>query len=226
MKKIFLLCIFLSTACFAQLQIVEEKPQARLGFFFGVGLGAGANMMKFVGNGLPYSQERAYASLLISAKLGGFYYFTKIVGLRYYYNLDLNFNPGEAEFQAGSPIHPFYILSGSHTLNADAIVNVFASKDFKVDVLAGMGLGLIAGKYGPRYKTVYDYALSPYRNNFVDFEFRFNVGTRVMFSEKYGIELMAKLPVTPATQVYGNDANNYQKSSPYYFSLDFVMERF
>lgn len=220
MRKLFLICAVVM-GCFAQLQVIENKPETKSGFFFGAGLGVGANAMKFAGiqNNLSYSEDQSYASFVVSAKVGGYYYFTKMIGLRYYYNLDVNFNPGESEGRA--PIEGFYILSGSHTLNADAVVNVFASKNIEFAVVGGVGMGLVAGEYGGRYKTVY----GPAENNFVDFEFRFNVGARVMFDQKYGLELMAKLPVTPMTQVAG-DGINYRKSSPYYFTLDFVMERF
>lgn len=226
MKKL-VLCALLAIGCFAELKVVENKPESRSGWFFGAGLGVGANAMKFVGDqhpvsGLPYNEDKSYASFVVSAKVGGYHYFTQMIGLRYYYNLDLNFNPGEAEGSTTSPIDAFYTLSGSHTLNADAIVNVFASKNIEFAVIGGIGMGLLAGEYGSRYKTVY----GPATNDYVDFEFRFNVGARVMFDKKYGIEFMAKLPVTPATQVTGLDAINYRKSSPYYFTLDFVMERF
>lgn len=223
MKKIAFLCVFVAS-CFAQLQVVENRPESRSGWFFGAGLGVGANAMKFAGiseQGVAYSEDRSYASLVVSAKVGGYHYFTQMIGLRYYYNLDLNFNPGEAEGSASSPISAFYTLSGSHTLNTDAIVNVFASKNIEFAVIGGIGMGLLAGEYGSRYKSVY----GPKTNNFVDFDFRFNVGARAMFDRKYGIELMAKLPVVPATQVTGNHVN-YKKASPYYFTLDFVMEQF
>ncbi|WP_027327069.1 outer membrane beta-barrel protein [Helicobacter pametensis] len=226
MKRIALLCVLLAVGCFAQLQVVENKPESRSGLFFGAGLGAGANAMKFVGSKHPinnalYSEDKSYASFVVSAKVGGYHYFTNMIGLRYYYNLDVNFNPGESEGNASSPIEAFYVLSGSHTLNTDAVVNVFASKNIEFAVIGGVGMGVVAGEYGSRYKTVY----GPSSNDYVDFEFRFNLGARVMFDQKYGLEFMAKLPVTPATQVSGN-ALDYSKSSPYYFTLDFVMERF
>lgn len=228
MKKLFLFCVVLLVSCFAQLEVITSKSEGKSGFFFGAGIGVAANMMRFVGQSHPvtgsfYDEKKTYAALVLSAKVGGYYAFTNLIALRYYYNLDFNLNPTGGESEPNSPIETFYFLSGSHTLNTDAIVSVFASKDFKVDVLAGMGMGLLAGEYGPRYKTVYKPAD---RSNFIDFEFRFNLGTRVMFAQKYGIELMMKLPVTPAVYVYGSDASRYGKFAPYYFTLDFVMERF
>lgn len=225
MKKLLCMIIF-SSLCFSQLQVIENKPKSQNGFFFGVGLGAGANAMRFFNSGDRssnepfYDENRTYASLDLSAKVGGVSYFTQMIGLRYYYNLDLNFNPGEAEKRGN--IQPFYVFSGSHTLNADAIFNVLKLEKMEFSVLLGTGFGVLIGEPGRRYQTLFE----PIHYNFADFEWRFNLGTRVMFDQKYGLEFMVKIPVMKPTQIEGYNGANYIKSSSYYFTLDFVMERF
>ena len=116
-----------------------------------------------------------------------------------------------------------YVLSTSHTINADVIYNVFSHNNIDVAVIGGMGLGALAGEIKAKNESVF-YNVDN-TSGFLDFEFRLNIGARAMLSKKYGVEFMAKIPVTPATRINGNNTSNI-KYSPYYFTIDFVMEKF
>lgn len=229
MKK-FLLCSVLVISCFAQLEFIkEDKAEARSGFFFGADIGVGVNVSSFLlqsANKILYKSNPTFPSLVMSGKIGGVSYFTKRYGLRYYYNLDGNLLFGEEkEYGKKTGFNQFYTLSTTHTLNVDAIFNLFASKNLELSLIGGIGGGIITGECGVRNQTILSNK-DTYR--FTNFEFRVNLGTRVMFDQKYGIEFMAKVPVTPTASdvTDGNNPSFTIKTAPYYFSLGFVIERF
>lgn len=228
MKKITVGFLILVSLCFAELRVDTQEKKLDIGFFVGGGIGVGANAMNFSGfnpqntTTLPIpSSSESFASFVASFKVGAYHYFTPMIGLRTYYNLDLNVAPMGEYTEGSSPAHSAYIFSTSHTFNTDAIVNVFSKNNMDIAVIGGIGLGALAGELNSKYETIYTNV-----SKFLDFEFRFNFGTRVMFNKKYGVEFMVKLPVT--TTMVWTDTNNARniKYSPYYFTLDFVMERF
>lgn len=226
MRKLVVL-LFLSVGlCFAELSVDTQEKKVDIGFFVGGGIGVGANAVQY--NNVPnpsggfYEKNQSFASFVASVKVGAYHYFTPTLGLRAYYNLDLNVLPLD-EYTLNSESFTPYIFSASHTINADVIYNVFSQNNIDVAVIGGMGLGALSGEMKIKNDTVFYNA--DLTSGFLDFEFRFNIGARAMFSKKYGVEFMAKLPVTPATRVNGSSASNI-KYSPYYFTIDFVMEKF
>lgn len=223
MKRILAILCAVASLSFADLRVDTQEKKVDIGFFIGGGLGVGANAMTYHmvpnPNGGLYAEDQSFASFVASVKLGAYHYFTPMIGLRAYYNLDMNIVPMN-EYSNSSGKYSDYIFSTSHTLNADAIINVFAYNNIDVAVITGLGLGALVGEYNLKNETVYTT-----ESKFLDFEFRLNIGARAMFNKKYGVEFMAKIPVTPATRINGDNTSNI-KYSPYYFTVDFVMERF
>lgn len=218
MRKI-LLCFILAVGCFAELQVVETKdsktdPQ----LFFGVGMGVGANLIRSIFQSTEAKQT--YPALLVSGKVGAYQYFTSMISLRYYYNLDLNYNFGLKSLIPDGVIT--YVFSQSHTFNTDVMVNLYNQDKFALDFIGGVGIGVLRGTFGFRDDTVYQET-----NQFINFDFRFNMGFRVMFDQQYGLELMAKIPISSETKV-GIPIRSTETTyiRPYYFTLDFVMQRF
>lgn len=227
MRKLAVL-LFLSVGlCFAELSVDTQEKKFDIGFFVGGGIGIGANAVQY--NNVPnssggfYEKNQSFASFVASVKVGAYHYFTPALGLRAYYNLDLNILPLDDHTKPSIGTLTPYILSASHTINADVIYNVFSQNNIDVAVIGGMGIGALSGEIKAKSDSVF-YNVDN-TSGFLDFEFRFNIGARAMFSKKYGVEFMAKLPVTPATRVNGSSASNI-KYSPYYFTIDFVMEKF
>ena len=226
MKRLVLMILSMGL-CFAELSVDTQEKKFDVGFFVGGGIGIGANAMQYnnVSNssGGLYEQNQSFASFVASVKVGAYHYFTPTLGLRAYYNLDLNVLPLDEYGTAEGTFTP-YVLSTSHTINADVIYNVFSHNNIDVAVIGGMGLGALAGESMAKSGSVY-YKNSSIGDGFLDFEFRLNIGARAMLSKKYGVEFMAKIPVTPATMII-KDGNKNIKYSPYYFTIDFVMEKF
>lgn len=175
--------------------------------------------------GALYDKNISYASFVASIKAGIYHYFTPMIGLRGYYNLDLNVLPMDEFSVNGQSITP-YIFSASHTINADVIVNVFTHGNIDVAVIGGIGMGAVAGEFLAKNDTLF-YSFNEVKS-FLDFEFRFNLGARAMFDKKYGVEFMMKLPVVGTTAWKNATVQSIAsaKYSPYYFTIDFVMERF
>lgn len=237
MKRIFGLLSLAMSLSFAELQIVETPVEGRSGFFVGLGIGIGANALTFSNATLPstnifVAQKQSFASFVSSLKVGGYYYFTPIIGLRYYYNFDLNVTPfgsytltkaEEGPLIANEAIYASS-LSASYTLNLDAIYTVFTQDKWSVDVLGGIGFGTIIGNITTKQKTVY----AP-QSYYLNGDFRFNLGVRAMFERKYGVEFMAKLPVISTIIYQAQQAPNLKTTitqSPFYFTIDFVVEKF
>lgn len=217
MRKV-LLCCMLAVGCFAELQVVDAKeskndPQ----LFFGVGMGAGINSIRSVSDLID--RKQIFPAFIVSGKVGAYQNFTPTIGLRYYYNLDLNYNFGH---RGSLEVSGFYVFSQAHTINTDVIVNFYNREKIALDFIGGIGMGVFRGIFGFRDDTVYREL-----NAFLNFDFRFNVGFRVMFDQKYGLELVAKIPVSSETKI-GNQITSRETAfvRPYYFTLDFVMERF
>lgn len=226
MKRIFLACVAMMSLCFAELRVDTQERKVDIGFFVGGGIGIGANAMEFLSipDFATTNKNQSFASFVASLKAGLYYYFTPMIGLRGYYNLDLNVLPMDEYVVSGEKNTP-YIFSASHTINADVMVNVFTHNNIDVAVIGGVGLGALTGEFVRKNDTLfYSYGEA---KNFLDFEFRFNLGARAMFHKKYGVEFMMKLPVVGTTAWKGGGQPNATVNySPYYFTIDFVMERF
>lgn len=226
MRRFLVGILALMSLCFAELRVDNQEKKFDIGFFVGGGIGVGANAMTYglvpKPSGGYYDENQSFASFVASVKVGAYHYFTPMIGMRVYYNLDLNVLPLDEYTDQGESYTP-YVLSTSHTLNADAIINVFSRNNMDIAVIGGIGLGALTGEVQAKNETLF-YPIGS-SNRFLSFEFRLNLGTRVMFDKKYGVEFMAKLPVTPSTMITQNGVSNI-KYSPYYFTLDFVMERF
>lgn len=227
MKRILAILCAVASLSFADLRVDTQEKKVDIGFFIGGGLGVGANAMTYSGfntqnvSVLPVPpSEEGVASFVASLKAGAYYFFTPMFGIRGYYNLDLNFAP-LGEYTDGTTTSDAYVFSTSHTANIDAIINVFSQKNMDFAVIGGIGLGALVGELNSKYETLYGS-----QSKFLDFEFRFNIGAKVLFDKKYGIEIVAKLPVTN-TKIWAETSKNQSiKYSPYYFTVDFVMERF
>lgn len=227
MKRILAILCAVASLSFADLRVDTQEKKVDIGFFIGGGLGVGANAMTYSAipnpnspNNSFYTEDQSVASFVASLKAGAYYFFTPMFGIRGYYNLDLNFAP-LGEYPEGNVTADAYVFSTSHTANIDAIINVFSQKNMDFAVIGGIGLGALVGELNSKYETLYGS-----QSKFLDFEFRFNIGAKVLFDKKYGIEIMAKLPVTN-TKIWANPSSNQGiKYSPYYFTVDFVMERF
>lgn len=228
MKRIIAILCAVVSLSFAELRVDTQEKKIDIGFFIGGGLGVGANAINFSGftsqntstTPIPSSKE-VIASFVASLKAGAYYFFTPMIGIRGYYNLDLNLAPLGEYIEGKDPAREAYIFSTSHTANIDAIFNVFSQNNMDFAVIGGIGLGALVGELNSKYETLYGNA-----SKFLDFEFRFNIGAKALFYKKYGVEFMMKLPVTN-TMVWADSANTKNiKYSPYYFTVDFVMERF
>ncbi len=230
MKKIILACLAVMSLCFAELRVDTQEKKVDIGFFIGGGIGVGANAMNFLSipdtvTGALYDKNISYASFVASIKAGIYHYFTPMIGLRGYYNLDLNVLPMD-EFSVNGQSMTHYIFSASHTITADVIVNVFTLGNIDVAVIGGIVMGAVAGEFLAKNDTLF-YLFNEVKS-FLDFDFRFNLGARAMFDKKYGVEFMMKLPVVGTTAWKNATAQSIAsaKYSPYYFTIDFVMERF
>lgn len=228
MKKVIAILCAVASLSFAELKVDIQEKKIDVGFFIGGGLGVGANAMSFSGfnaqttsiTPIPSSKE-SFASFVASLKAGVYHFFTPMIGIRGYYNLDLNLAPLGEYVEGSDPAREAYVFSTSHTANIDAVINVFSQNNMDIAVIGGMGLGALVGELNSKYETLYGS-----QSKFLDFEFRFNIGAKALFNKKYGVEFMMKLPVTN-TMIWADSANTKNiKYSPYYFTIDFVMERF
>lgn len=228
-KTIFLCCA-LSLGCFGaeeNLQVSQKTIKPQSGWFFGIGLGAGVEKLKAITNSKNEIMSKNFASLVTSAKIGFYNSFTQKIGLRYYYSFDLSFNPGDPN---PSPLFSqFYQRQGAYTifkyhmLNVDALFDVYASEKMDFGIIAGMGAGITNGIYTKRFHSTY--FLSKNGTLFTDWDMRINLGARVLFDKKYGIELLAKIPLT-STVINLNVDTHYEltRKGSAYFTLDYVMQ--
>ncbi|ANV97911.1 hypothetical protein BBW65_03450 [Helicobacter enhydrae] len=229
MRKFLLTFLTFFSFCFAELRVVEQTKEIFSGFFGGVSIGVGANALTFNNIYTPTTKKllernQSFASFVLSAKLGWYHYIIPTIGLRYYYNLDLNLTPfGEFNMpQKGT--YDAYGFSTAHTLNVDTMIQVFQENRLSIDAIAGMGMGAIVGEtYAKQGDLIYKSLLGD-PSSYLNFDFRFNLGVRAMVDRRYGVEFMMRLPVVPTT-IY-KEGNSNAKQAPFYFTLDFIAERF
>lgn len=242
-KGIFLYCI-LAIGCFGVQ--TEEKTEeilsptadetSRSGWFFGAGSGMGLEPLKVVWFNQDKVDNRAFSTFLLQAKVGGYHYFNRWIGMRYYYNFDFSFNPGEKEYSTFfAPVINYveeggYTIFQTHTLNFDLILNAFTNEKLDFGFIVGVGAGLVDGVYSMSFRSTYFPGRGILYSNF---EARANVGMRFLFQKKYGIEFLSKIPLQSFTLLSQAGAKHnanqnrggrlFYKGS-YHFTLDFVME--
>lgn len=245
-NKWIFFCLILSFKCFG----VEKNQSDWLfssagnqssysGWFFGIGSGVGLEPLKTAWLMQNKVENKTFPTFLFQAKIGGYHYFNPWAGLRYYYNYDFSFNPGEeayANFFApvvNYPAEGGFTLFGTHTLNFDVIFNPFTGETFDFGLIFGMGAGITDGLYSMKFKTTYYPERGSY---FTAFEARVNVGMRFLFHKRYAIEFLSKIPLRPYTPIaqsgsgigeYGVNQKRGGKllyKGSYHLTLDFVME--
>lgn len=241
MKKLFvLLCYVFSIACFGATDNKEGSiyggggtnenivPQeTKVGWFFGGGIGYGNET--FIDSKL--GRRNSFYSVAASAKIGGYYYFSRSFGLRYYYSYDVSFNPKLK--QAGDKIVSINDIRTSsifkyHTFNIDAIFNAYSSDKMDIALIGGMGAGLRTGKITPRRDNAYLPAGisggAGYYPFFIEDPIvRINAGIRTLLNQKYGIELLANVPLN-GSLILETSRVKISLAQSYSFTLNFVME--
>lgn len=239
MKKIALY-FGLIIASLSALDSEIPQNQEPSGWFFGIGLGSGVQTWK-----IKYlDQKMGNDHFLIpnlSAKLGAYHYLSNRFGIRYYYSLDLDHIEGNtALFQTNAinsyaANHPGFIMSSqTHMINLDLTFGVYAKENKHLDLIGGIGMGAFVPRYLARDGSQRLYSNGSFRERFVvHFQTWVNVGAKMMFNKKYGLELMGKIPVTPPATMnsyWQDSANNSQtkiqhiKITNYLITLGFVME--
>lgn len=228
MQKIIL---YLALALFCFSAPKEETPlkSAQMGWFLGAGLGGGLEKLQSEGTDLVKNTKN-YASLLTSAKIGRYNRFTPLIGLRYYYNLDLSVNFADPQYSPLAEDFGFFLITQSHTLNTDIILNAYSQGKHSFSFIGGIGLGLAIQTYNQRFETRYGFSQEEGRFT-LGLEGRVNLGVQWMFEQKYGLEFMAKIPFTPGMVIEHKDSGPLVvlgerkiTTHPYYFTLNFLME--
>lgn len=238
-----ILCSILTLACFGDELLIKEnkseqkeqikptKELSNLGWFFGVGLGGGLDKLTNVpdvrkNNAVVYYNFAGVAS----TKVGGYYYFHPSLEMRYYYSLDLGTDLGyERDYNFG---HRFGIafFSQTHMLNFDLLFNAYTQEKNVWDLICGLGFGASIIRHDVIYEGFSYSLIYGWDTDFLlDLQARANLGMRWMYDQRYGLELMTKIPLTPARQIDpsgGRDAVwGFIRYSPYFtLTLDFVME--
>lgn len=230
--KIIFLCSVLVLGCFGadeglQVKTSQKSIQSDFSWFFGVGLGVGLERLKAITNTKKEFASQNFASLVASAKIGLQQSLTQQISLRYYYSFDISFNPGTpgpSEFFMNSfkrDVGAYTILK-YHMLNIDTLFKAYTFKNIDFGLIAGIGAGLIDGVYAERFNSTY-FTLK--RGAFlIDWDIRLNLGMQLLFENKHGIELLAKIPLKPTT-INTNIVthNNLVRQGSAYFTLDYVM---
>lgn len=224
MQKV-ILYFALALFCLAAPKEETLSQSLQSGWFLGAGLGIGLENLKIEGSDAPTSTKN-YASFLASAKVGRYHHFTQLFGLQYYYNLDLSFNPADPYSSPFSYYDGFFLITQTHTLNVDALFNVYSKGKHALSIISGLGLGLAVQDYSPRFETRYGFSSKSDDRFTVKFQTRINLGVRWMFEQKYGVEFLTKIPISPGMVMEGKKSLNPTKltTHPFYFTLDFVME--
>lgn len=232
LTKIAFLCCVLSLGCFGaeaetNLRVSQKTIQPDWGWFFGIGLGGGIERFKAITSSKNEIMSQNFASLVASAKIGIYQSLNEKIGLRYYYSFDLSFNPGDPNRSA--LFSQFYQEQGAYTsfkyhmLNVDALFNAYTLEKMDFGIIAGVGIGVTNGVYAERLNSTYFVIKQGIL--LTDWDMRLNLGARILFDKKYGIELLAKIPLTSTVINHNLETNNdlIRKGSAY-FTLDYVMQ--
>lgn len=236
MKKI-ILCSTLILASLSA-QPVEKNTigggaqSKSLGWFFGVGLGGGFERLESIWKPNPNITDRIFGIFVMSAKIGGYHSLNPWMNIRYYYNFDLSFNPGDPNDSPRQVLYPydlknagFYMFSQSHTLNTDLLFNLYTHEQQSFGLILGLGIGASIPQFGLR-KGNQTWDADDSSGYVIDFQTRINTGFQWKINQRYALELMAKIPITPRTLINPYDKN--QKLIKYdptlNLTFDFVAE--
>lgn len=235
-----ILCSILVLRCFGDESHEEKKngqkepitkESSNLGWFFGVGLGGGLDKLTNAPD-VRKNNAKIYYNFagIATAKAGGYYYFHPSLGMRYYYSFDLSMDLGyERDYRVG---HKFGIAlsSQTHMLNFDLLFNAYTKEKNAFDLIFGLGFGASITRRDEIFED-FSYSLVYGRdtNFLLDLQTRANLGMRWMHNQTYGLELMTKIPLTPARQIDPSGGRDpvweFLRYSRYFsLTLDFVME--
>lgn len=226
----FILYFSLALLCLATPKEETLSQPLQSGWFLGAGLGIGLESLRteefFSKTAILQKSVKNYTSLLASAKIGRYHRFTQLIGLQYYYDFDLSFNPADPHSSPFSDYDGFFLITQTHTLNIDAIFNAYSKGKHTLSIISGLGLGLAIQDYSPRLETRYGFASKSDDRFTVKFQTRINLGVRWMLEQKYGVEFLTKIPISPGIVMEGEKSSNPTKltTHPFYFTLGFVME--
>lgn len=237
-KKLIFLCLTLVLSCFGdELKVKHHQNEQKIrtrensnsGWFFGIGLGGGLNHFKLTSLNKSAVSYEDFPSFVTEVQIGGYRYFNEWV-LRYYYSLDLDFNPGKDQY-SGLPIQNStdaigfsgYSVFYYHMLNLDFILDLYSNSMLDVGMVLGFGGGIIDGRYGPKRHGYYFTKLASY--GFINWDIRANAGMRLLFNHKYGVELMMRImPLTKLINVGVYSGERILRPSSQSLTLNFVME--
>lgn len=238
-KKLIFLCLILTLGCFGDeiKQVQEEqmkktREDSNTGWFFGVGLGGGLNKITDVPD-VRKNNAKIFQTLDggVSAKIGGYYYPNSFMGMRYYYSLDLGIDSGHRNSYRGASGIQYGLgfLNQSHLFNYDLMFNTYSREENTIDFILGLGFGASITLYDEAWGENLHIVQYGYPTRFLlDLQARANVGIRWMRNQSYGLELMAKIPLTPAKQFDSTNSNgawSFVRYNHYLtLTLDFVME--
>lgn len=179
----------------------------------GIGLGGTpSKMMGIVDNKLEDMGLDTHTSFVLSTQLGGITMFNQYFGLEYYYNLDVMFDDslknkdkrttitnGYGSITQNSHYDVFGVIATS-TLNANAVMNVYWSKNFVAGFVAGLGLGFDIASYKGNIEHRVENIGIIWRLPFdidsfgVSFDMRANLGLRFVFQGSYGLSFDVGIP--------------------------------
>lgn len=236
--KAIIFCSALILASLSAQPLLEEKsseneiePSNSSGWFFGVGLGGGIERLESIWKPNPKISNKTFGIFIASAKIGGYYSFNQWVSTRYYYNFDLSFNPGQPNNSPRQLNVPgigdvgFYMFAQSHTLNTDFLFNFYTNDDKAFGVILGLGIGASVPQFGVR-KGFRTWDIDNASGYVIDFQARINSGFRWAFSQKYALELIAKVPISHKTLInpQGTNQKLIKFDPALNLTLDFVMQ--
>lgn len=207
----------------------EEVKQSD--WFLGVGLGGGVERLESIWKPNPRVTDRWFGIFVVSAKAGGYHSLNPWINIRYYYNFDLSFNPGDPYYSprqiASLTVKDsgFYMLSQSHTLNADLLLKLYAHNHQSFDLIVGLGLGVSLPQFRVR-KGSQTWSLDELAGYVIDFQTRINTGFQWKINQKYALELIAKVPITPRTIIKPSlkDQKLVKYDPSLNLTFDFVMK--
>lgn len=145
-------------------------------------------------------------SPVFNAKFGGITMWNRYFGLQYYLGLDVISyevnNANQTIYKGSAWLNASTSFSGGMidtTLNADAVLNAYVSKNFGIGFLLGLGLGLdvIENNKGEidlqtNLGTSSSYSFTSFRE--FAFNMRANVGMRLFFLNHYAFDFGCSIP--------------------------------
>lgn len=144
-------------------------------------------------------------SPVFNAKFGGITMWNRYFGLQYYLGLDVISyevnNANQTIYKGSSWLNASTSFDGvmiDTTLNADAVLNAYVSKNFGIGFLLGLGLGLDVNENNggdidlQTNLTTSSYSFTSFRE--FAFNVRANVGMRLFFLNHYAFDFGCSIP--------------------------------